>query len=191
MGFNILDLAVLAYVGFGAWRGFRNGFAKEVPRVVGWLVFTITGYGLFRWLARGLHSASQMTGYTVGIVGIVGVIVGAWLLSGLIRRRMSEHAAQSVADDGKQRTLGMITGGVRTLVIACFVIVYLGLLPIGVLNRPFANGSFFGRTLIRFVVPVYETVAGEEPRPKSAEADKPKSPPAQKRPAYNPSSRQF
>lgn len=191
MGFNLFDIAVLGYVAYGLWRGHHRGLSQELPRVVGILVFVMTGFGIFRWTSRGLSSVSQTTGVTLGIVGFVLLVAGAWWISGRLSRRISSLSDKHIADKVAQKKLGMIVGGLRTLVIGCFIIVYLWLLPLGELSKPFSGGSFFGRNLIQFIVPVYEKVAGEPVRSTPQAGTNEPSPQTPKPSAYTPSSKRF
>ena len=71
------------------------------------------------------------------------------------------------------------------------MIVYLGLLPLGELSKPFSGGSFFGRALIALVVPVYEKVSGEPVKPPPRPESESPARPVSKEPVYNPSSKQW
>ena len=50
----MIDLLVLAYVAFSAWRGRKRGMSKELPGAVSICVFAITGWGLFTIMFLGL-----------------------------------------------------------------------------------------------------------------------------------------
>ncbi len=163
MHFNLLDLFVVAYVVYGIIRGRQRGLPRELPKLLGVTVAVLTGAGLFHWTGKALNAAQLVTRQSVGLTGSVAIVIAAFLLVRHFKAKIRDWTARRCPDQTLQRRAGAAAGGLRTLVIGCFVIVFLGLLPFNPFKAPFARGSFFGRNLIRFVVPVYNNVAGESP----------------------------
>ncbi len=169
MHWNLVDVAVLAYMAYGLVMGYVRGMAKEVPWALGWAVSLLTGTGIYRWTTRGMEQLSEATGLTFGIVGLIFVFVGGYFLVRRIRWRIRTYLETRFTDAKIQKTGGMIAGAVRTLLLSSFLIIFVMLLPVGPLRAPLKEGSFFGRVLNRIVLPVVKITQGEEPpRPASA-----------------------
>ena len=77
MDVSLIDLLVVAGVGYGVWRGWHRGLPAELPRVLGLVVFGVSGTGLIRWTSQVLAETRHLTGQATGAVGTVGLMVGA------------------------------------------------------------------------------------------------------------------
>ena len=161
MGFNLLDILLLSYVAYSVHRGYGRGLAVEVPRLINVLVPVLTGYGLNRWMGRALKDMTHALGLNTHAPGVLIIMFAAWWLVWQFRVRLRTRVAQRFPDEGQQKLGGAAVRGVRALVLGSTNIVFVGLLPIGILGRPFSQGSFVGRSLIRYVVPLYEGVSGK------------------------------
>lgn len=161
MGFNIFDILVVAYTGYGSVRGFRRGLGNELPRLIAILLFVLTGWGISHWIRSGLGEIQHLTGQTIGGVGFIGLYVASFYLAKFIRGHTSRWVLKHVPNPEHQKKCGVGAGGFRALVLGCTLIVFLGLMPLGFLKTPFSQGSFIGRNLIRFVVPVYDKLSGQ------------------------------
>jgi hypothetical protein len=164
MGFNLIDAAAAAYVGLATWRGRRRGLAYELPRTLKVLVLALTGAGLWHWTGAALGEVARATRLRLGAVGGVGAVTAAFFLVQHFKAQIRAWAARRFSESGLQRRGGALLGGLHALVLSSFLIVFTGLLPLGPLKAPFARGSFIGRNLIRFVVPVYANLSGQSHR---------------------------
>jgi hypothetical protein len=174
MRFNFLDILVAGAALAGMLRGRRRGLALELPQLIGLLAFVLTGStlaGLTRGLLAGMSVA---TGRSVGLAGLVGLFIVSTALARRFRAELAAWAARKYPAPASQKRLGGLAGGLRGLIIGSTLIVFCGLLPIGVAKKPFADGSFIGRHLIRWVVPVYDKLTGQPP---AAPKDAPRQPP--------------
>lgn len=160
MSFNLLDIAVAAYVVYGAMKGRKRGIAEELPQLIALLIFVLTGCGLFKWAKKLISGVHQLTGQALGVLSFVAIAVGAFLIARKFRAAIKNWVEQKTPAEESRKQSGMIVGGFRALVIGAAIVVFIGLLPLGALGRPFSSGSFLGRNLIRFVVPVYDELAG-------------------------------
>lgn len=156
MNWNLIDLVALAYVIWGIFRGYRRGVAAELPSVVGWGVSLFTGSGIYRWTMRGFAQLSDVAGQSFGAAGFVIVLVGSYFLIRQLRRHIRTWAEKRVNEESLQKKLGAAAGGFRALLLSSFLILFLGLLPVGPLREPFTKDSFVGRVLNTVVMPVYE-----------------------------------
>ncbi len=161
MDFNLLDILLLLYIGYSVYRGYSHGLAAEVPRLINVLMPVLAGYGLNRWMGWALKDVTHLFGLNTHAPGVLTVMFVAWWLVRQFRVRLRTWVEQRFFDETLQRRGGAIVRGVRALVLGSTIIVFVGLLPIGFPGRPFSHGSFVGRNLIRYVVPLYEEVAGK------------------------------
>lgn len=171
---NSVDLAAALYLLWGACRGWREGFPREVPRFLAASVAIFTGSGLVLHSARMLALAGRTTGSTLGFLGAPGVIAVAFLLVRLFRAKLAARA-ERLCPEGRKRTLGMSLGAFRCLALAGFLVVSGGLSGFGPFHRAFAERSLFGRALFASAVPAWETLTGKPLRPSKDSARAPGS----------------
>ena len=161
MGFNGFDILLQLYIALSVSSGYGQGLAAEVQRLLNVLVPVLTGYGLYRWMGWALKDVTHWLGLDTHAPGVFVLMGVAWWLVWQLRARLRTWVTQRFADETLQKRGGAAVRGFRALVLGSTVIVFIGLLPVGFLGRPFSQGSFVGRTLIRYVVPVYEEVSGK------------------------------
>ena len=155
----MIDLLVLAYIAFAAWRGRKRGLVVELPMAASSAIFFVTGCGLFNWMYRGLSKASALTGQSLGVFTFVGLIVASYILWRTLTARLGKAAGKYVTEH-RHRLAGGSAGGVRALVLASTLLLILVHWPLHAFTRGLAEGSLFGRVLVRWVLPVYGKTHG-------------------------------
>jgi uncharacterized membrane protein required for colicin V production len=158
MSFNLIDLILAGYIGWGIWRGRRRGLTTEATRTILLLLAVLTGYGLARWTGKALGQLATVTGQGTGPLGVLGVMIATYVLARHFRRQLQTRIAKRFPDEQIQRKGGATAGGIRALVLGSTLVVLIGLMPLGVLSKPFNSGSLVGRNLRRYVVPAYQAV---------------------------------
>ena len=153
MNIGFLDWVLIVYVGWGIRRGYRQGLPEELPKLVGILVFLVTGWGLFRWMNHALAEANQILSKLTGGVSFLGLLAGAFLLARHFRGRLRQAATERF---GEQKKAAAVVGGMRAFFVASVLILVLAHWPLRFLTRPLAEASLLGRGLTRYVLPVYE-----------------------------------
>lgn len=161
MHVNLVDLIVLVYLGYGAWRGRRRGLPRELPRLLSGLIVAITGCGLLRWSGRLAGAISQKAGIATGLTGFIGVAIAAFVLWRLFRVRLREWVARRWPDPHLQRRAGLVAGLLRATVLSSLVLVLMSYLPLGPLRVAATEGSLYGRTVIRLARPVESLLNGK------------------------------
>jgi uncharacterized membrane protein required for colicin V production len=154
---NFIDLLVPAYVVYGAIRGRQRGLPRELPKAFGTILSFLSGYGVYRWTGKLLSQASQLAGQTTGGLGFIGIVIAVIVLVRHFRTRIRQWAEAKCPDAAAQKKAGMIAGLIRTLTLSSTIILFMSIAPVGPLRAPFKEGSLIGRTLNRWVLPVYET----------------------------------
>jgi len=156
MRFNLIDLAVLAYVAFSVWRGRKRTFAVELPKLISVTLAVVAGGGLFRWTERLLEKATFTAGISSGPVTVVGIVIGALFLVRHFRARIRQWATDRYPAAETQRRWGMIAGGLRGVSLCALVVILGGMVPIGEFRKPFTRGSLFGYTVTKLLRPIYQ-----------------------------------
>ena len=168
MQFNLLDIAAVAYIVRSALRGMRRGLAQELPGALSGTIALVTGAGLLGWSERLASEASHLAGQVTGGVSFGGVLVGTFLLWRYAQRRIREWAEHKFSERGIRTTGGLVAGAYRSFMLAALVILFISVLPLGPLKKPFTTGSLLGRNLNHYLLPVYKSSHQKEPPPKPA-----------------------
>jgi uncharacterized membrane protein required for colicin V production len=150
-----VDLLALAYIVFSVFRGRQRGFLIELPATISIVVFALTGTGLYRWGGRVVAEANMLTRQASGVLGFFGLVAAALVLVQQLKTRLQQWAEKRFIAEHQQLG-GAMAGGVRSLVVAAVLLLILAHWPLKGLTRPLAESSFFGRALIKLVLPVYD-----------------------------------
>jgi uncharacterized membrane protein required for colicin V production len=122
--FNWFDMAVVVVLGFGLFRGRRNGMAKELLPLFEWLVIVLAcgmGYDLLAGLLTGLLPSvlwSCITAY-------LALALAVFILFAMLKRRIGEKLVKSDLFKGGEYYLGMLSGMIR---YGCMLLCALALL---------------------------------------------------------------
>ena len=127
--FNWFDVVLVVVLGFGLWRGRKNGMSKEVMLVFQWLTLVLAsgmGYPLFaptyaNTIGTG-KVASAMLGYCT-------LALATWLVFYILKGIFVPRLTGSNFFGGGEYYLGMVSGLIR---FACMLLAALALL-----NAPF------------------------------------------------------
>lgn len=120
---NVLDWFILAVLGLGVWRGFSNGFIREVARILALVVAFVLGtqlmrpVGLFLSVSMGISEAlSPVIGFVVVFIAVLALVFSI--------ARMLEFVAGSLFLGPVNRVLGAMFGGIKaTLVLSLLFLV--------------------------------------------------------------------
>ena len=89
----IVDVAIIAFVGFFAWRGWRRGLLMSLAGLIGFIAATIAAVFGYRYLAAPIHelfgvskgAASIAGAITIFIVVSLAFFIGGRMLTKLVR----------------------------------------------------------------------------------------------------------
>jgi uncharacterized membrane protein required for colicin V production len=134
LSFNWFDVALVAILAFGVWRGRKRGMSREFLPTLMWLAAVI-GAGF------GYHDLGEMlakTGYIRKIFGntinertvayvicYVGICIAALIIHSILKKVFKEKVSGSNAFGSGEYYLGMIAGMIR---YACITMFFLALL---------------------------------------------------------------
>ena len=122
--FNWFDVLVVVVLGFGLFRGRRNGMSKELLPLLQWVVMVPVcglGYPLLAGMLAGLIP-DKLWGNVVAYLSLALVV---FIVFTLVRQQLDEKLIKSNFFKGGEYYLGMLSGMVR---YACVMLFLLALL---------------------------------------------------------------
>jgi uncharacterized membrane protein required for colicin V production len=127
--FNWFDITLVAILGFGMWRGRRNGMTKEVMPMFQWLSLVLVcgmGYAL---IAPTYTNTLQTGKLASAVLGYGTLSLAVWMIFYILKRIFVPLLTGSNFFGGGEYYLGMVSGMIR---FACMLLAALALL-----NAPF------------------------------------------------------
>ena len=125
LSFNWFDLAVVAIIGLGVYRGRNRGMSEELLDVLKWLAIVGVGGLVYRpvgqWLADYVHLSLS----NCYVLTYLLTIVLFRLFFGWIKRMVGEKLLGSDFFGSGEYYLGMIAGAVR---FSCYLLVAFAIL---------------------------------------------------------------
>ncbi|MDR3458225.1 MAG: CvpA family protein [Verrucomicrobiae bacterium] len=134
LSFNWFDVAILAVLAFGFWRGRKRGMSREALPAAFWVVAVAgAGFGY-----QPLGDLLQSTGYLRKMFGTavnehtlayvicyLFIVIVAFIIYSMVAKLFREKVSGSNAFGGGEYYLGIIAGMIR---YACIAIFFLALL---------------------------------------------------------------
>jgi len=122
--FNWFDMAVVVVLGFGLFRGRRNGMAKELLPLAQWLVM-VPVCGLGYPMLAGMLSGLLPDPLWSCITAYLALALVVFVVFTTLKRLLAEKLVKSDVFKGVEYYLGMLSGMVR---YACLILFALALL---------------------------------------------------------------
>jgi uncharacterized membrane protein required for colicin V production len=123
--FNWFDVALVAILGFGLFRGRKNGMTKETLPLLQWLSLVIVCGLWYKTAAQTLVNTMALSKPASAVWGYLLLAVLVFLLFALLKRIfVPRETSESIFGVGEYY-LGMISGVIRA---GCIVLVALALL---------------------------------------------------------------
>ena len=122
--FNWFDMTVVVVLGFGLFRGRRNGMAKELLPLLQWLVMVPAcglGYALLAGVLAGFIP-NKMWNCLVAYLALALVV---FIFFTVLKRQLDEKLVKSNFFKGGEYYLGMMSGMVRYACVLLFVLALL------------------------------------------------------------------
>ncbi len=123
--FNWFDVMLLLVLGFGVWRGRRNGMSKEVMPMFQWLTLVLVcgmGYPLFAPTYANTLGTGKLAS---ALLGYFTLALAVWLVFYILKRIFVPLLTGSNFFGGGEYYWGMFSGMVR---FACILLAALALL---------------------------------------------------------------
>jgi uncharacterized membrane protein required for colicin V production len=124
VGFNWFDIVVVVVLGFGLFRGRRNGMAKELLPWLEWLVL-VPVCGLCHPMLAGVIAGFLPDPLWNRLLAYLALTLAVFFVFMILKRLLAEKLVKSDFFKGSEYYLGMMAGLVR---YACVLIFLLALL---------------------------------------------------------------
>jgi uncharacterized membrane protein required for colicin V production len=124
MGFNWFDLVFLIVLGFGLFRGKRNGMSKELIPLVQWLVM-VPVCALFYPKVGGLMASFLADKMWNGIVAYLALAFVVFIVFKIIKESFAEKLVKSDFFKDAEYYLGMFAALLRYACVMIFVLALL------------------------------------------------------------------
>lgn len=124
MTFNMVDLAIVALLGLSILIGVLRGVTREVLGIAGWvgaLAVVFYGLPLFRPLGRQYIQSPMLADAIVAVI----LFILSLAVFIVISRTLSQRVKGSLLG-GLDRTLGLVFGLVRGVLILCILYLAMG-----------------------------------------------------------------
>ena len=134
LAFNWFDVAVVAMLAFGYWRGRKRGMSRECLPVLFWIVVVVAGAAGYQLIGDQLMNGSWVkTIFGKNFRDQTPVLIGSYLFIALIvyiffamlSRAFKAKLEGSNAFGGSEYYLGMVSGVIRYLCILFFFLAML------------------------------------------------------------------
>jgi uncharacterized membrane protein required for colicin V production len=131
--FGWFDVALVAVLGFGLFRGRKNGMTKEILPMLQWICTVVVcglGYEMAGQIFINTAGLDKMVSYLLGYFSLMFVV---YLLFVLVKKILMPRLTGSNFFGSAEYYLGMVSGLIR---YACIMLFALALL-----NAPFYTAS--------------------------------------------------
>jgi uncharacterized membrane protein required for colicin V production len=122
--FNWFDMAVVVVLGFGLFRGRRNGMAKELLSLLQWLVM-VPVCGLGYTMLAGVLAGFIPDKLWNCLVAYLALGLAVFIVFTILKQQFDEKLVKSNFFKGGEYYLGMLAGMVRYACVLLFVLALL------------------------------------------------------------------
>jgi hypothetical protein len=136
--FGWFDLALVAVLGFGLFRGRKNGMSKEVLPLLQWLSIVAAGGLGYEFAGQTFINAAGLGKAWSYVFGYLSMALVVWFIFLLLKKGLMPRLTGSNFFGSSEYYLGMLSGLVR---YACMLIFALALL-----NAPHYTAADIAKT---------------------------------------------
>ena len=122
---NWFDFALLGLLGFGIFRGRKNGMSKEVLPTLQWITIVVAAGFTYTMAAQFYNTTCGLGELLSAILGYLSVALAVWFVFSLIKKALAPRLTGSSVFGGAEYYMGIPSGMIR---YACIVIFALALI---------------------------------------------------------------
>jgi uncharacterized membrane protein required for colicin V production len=164
---SFVDVAVLAFLLFAAWRGYRAGFVATMYSLASWILAVAAAIALAQPATSLIESVAGLprpAAATIAFVVMVVVIEAVFSLVGYVAIRPIAAFVRRGRLSGADRILGIIPATIRSIFIVAVVILSIAALPVASDVKAAVETSRTGRFVTAQVAafPLLVTRIGED-----------------------------
>ena len=124
MGFDWFDMVVIVVLGFGLFRGRRNGMSKGLLPLLEWLVL-VPVCGLVYPMLAGVLAGFITDKFWNCLLAYLALAMVVFLVFTILKHQLAEKLVKSDFFKGSEYYLGMLAGLVRYACVLMFVLALL------------------------------------------------------------------
>lgn len=168
---NYVDYAALILIIVGCVQGFFRGLSGELARLIGTVIAFMAGISLHEPVGKWILEHSRLGDQAAHAVAFIATIILCIVIM-IIIRKVINKLVKVVFADGFDKTMGIIAGMVRMIVVVCIIFICMNLIPHDYLNQQFGEESVIGRVVVKYVPTIRETLENANvPIPKNSEEE--------------------
>lgn len=122
---NWFDGALLGVLGFGLFRGRKNGMSKEVLPTLQWITVVVAAGFTYTFAAQFYSTTCHLGELASALLGYLSVALVVWFVFSLIKKALASRLTGSDVFGSAEYYMGMPSGMIR---YACIVIFALALI---------------------------------------------------------------
>jgi uncharacterized membrane protein required for colicin V production len=121
---NWFDFTILGVLGFGLFRGRKNGMTKEFLPTAQWICIVVAAAFVYPLTIQSINSYCNLGQAWSASLGYLGTALAVWLVFVFIKRGLAKRLEGSSVFGGSEYYLGMLSGMVR---YACILLFFVAL----------------------------------------------------------------
>jgi uncharacterized membrane protein required for colicin V production len=121
---NWFDFTILGVLGFGLFRGRKNGMTKEILPTAQWICIVVAAAFVYPLTIDFINSNCNLGKAWSASLGYLATALAIWLVFTIIKRGLAKRLEGSNVFGGSEYYLGMISGMVR---YACILLFFVAL----------------------------------------------------------------
>jgi len=122
---NWFDIALLVVLGFGLFRGRKNGMTKEILPTVQWLIVIVAAGLAYGTLAQLLTNSCGLSKLWAGVLGYLTIAIAVFMIFSAIKKIVMPRLTGSNIFGNAEYYAGMPSGMIRYGCIAFFALALL------------------------------------------------------------------
>jgi uncharacterized membrane protein required for colicin V production len=122
---NWFDAFILVMLGFGIFRGRKNGMTKEMLPLLLWIAIVVAGGLCYTFVAEFYNSTCGLDKLWSAILGYLSIALVVFFIFSAVKKVLQPRLTGSNFFGGAEYYLGMISGMIR---YACIVIFIMALI---------------------------------------------------------------
>ncbi|WJF91725.1 CvpA family protein [Paraburkholderia bonniea] len=142
---TLFDYAVMAVIGLSALRGTWRGFLSEIFGLIGWVAAFLLACHFVGWVVPFIPATWPGGALTQWLVAFALIVIGVVLVAGVANALLG-RLVQATGLSGVDRSLGLMFGFVRGVVLVLILVAVAGLTELpqqtfwqNALLRPYAE----------------------------------------------------
>lgn len=161
---TLLDIGILAFVGFGIWRGFQKGAILEVAKMLGLVLAFVLAVQLMDTAGLLVVSSLNLSEDVTPLVGFVVVFAGT-LLVVTMAARFVQYLVGAIKLGGVNKLIGGAVGAAKSAQVLS--IAFLLLQPMNIPNASSRDDSSLYRSVETLAPATWDALSTALPKARS------------------------